>query len=229
MSIFAISDLHLSKVNPKPMNIFGENWDGHWEKIKSDWKDRVGDEDTVLIPGDISWAMSLDEALPDLMDISELPGRKLLLKGNHDYWWASLSKINKVLPHNMHIIQNNHVDVEDYYVCGTRGWMLPEDDRFKDEDMKVYNRELIRLEISLSGLPSSGCSKAIVMLHYPPVYEIGRTSGFVELMKKYNVDICLYGHLHGDSLKRAVEGNIEGIDMYMVSCDYLNFKLKKII
>lgn len=228
MSVYAISDLHLSKVNPKPMDIFGPNWENHWEKIKADWIDNVSDEDTVLIPGDISWALSLDDAFPDIMEISKLPGKKILLKGNHDYWWSSLSKVKNILPADIDVIQNNFKDVGDYYICGTRGWMLPDDDRFKSEDMKVYKRELIRLELSLSGLPFPRSKKVIVMLHYPPVYEKGKPSEFIEIMKKHNVDTCVYGHLHGENLKRVVEGQVEGINLYMVSCDYLGFKVKKI-
>jgi len=228
MSIFAISDLHLSKSKPKPMDIFGPNWTNHWDKIKSHWKTDIREEDTVLIPGDISWAMNLDEALEDLLEISELPGRKILIQGNHEYWWQSPTKIRKVLPPGMEIIQNDYVDIGDFLVCGTRGWMLPGDDRFGEKDLKIFKRELIRLELSLSKGSSASDKPIIVMIHYPPIDEKGAASEFVSVMKKYNAKICIYGHLHGESLKSVTEGFVEGIEFFMVSCDYLDFKPKKI-
>ncbi len=226
MGIFAISDLHLSKANPKPMDIFGANWENHWDKIKNDWCMNVQESDTVLIPGDISWAITLDDAMADIMDIDRLPGRKVLSRGNHDYWWSSASKMKKVFPESICFVQNNFVDIGDWYVSGTRGWNLPGDERFTDEDMKIYKRELMRLELSLSSAPDT--KPIIVMIHYPPFYENGEPSKFVDIMKKYNVKHCVFGHLHGDSLKRVIEGEMYGIRFTMVSCDYLDFKVKKI-
>jgi len=228
MSIYAISDLHLSTENPKPMDIFGDRWANHWEKIKEDWSIKIKDDDTVLIPGDISWALTLDEAISDILEISKMPGRKILTRGNHDYWWESPAKIRRVLPDNMQIIQNDSVDTGDFLVCGTRGWILPGDDKFGDGDDKIFNREIIRLELSLSHAASHSDKDIIVMIHYPPFNEKNPTNQLLDLMKKYNVKICVYGHLHSDSLKNAKEGIYDGIQFFVVSCDYLDFKLKKI-
>jgi len=228
MGIFAISDLHLSKVNPKPMEIFGGNWSCHWDKIRYDWLEKVQDNDVVLIAGDISWALTIDEALPDLLDISKLPGRKVLIRGNHDYWWESPAKIRKAVPEGIEIIQNDFVDGGSFNICGTRGWMLPGDDRFKGSDDKVYKRELIRLELSLSKASQASLKPIIVMIHYPPFNEKGEPSKFVDIMKKYNVKTCIYGHLHGEGLKKVTEGIYDDIQYIMVSCDYLDFKVRKI-
>ena len=228
MNIFSISDLHLSKANLKPMDIFGQNWLGHWSKIKEDWIEKVKQEDVILIPGDISWALTLDEALEDLLDISLLPGRKVLTRGNHDYWWASPLKLRKSLPLNMQIIQNDFIDIGDFIICGTRGWILPEDDRFGGEDSKIFNREIIRLNLSLSKAASFSDKPIIVMIHFPPFNEKREPSEFIKVMSKYNVKTCIYGHLHGESLKNVQEGVYYNIQFLMVSCDYLDFKLKKI-
>lgn len=228
MNIYGISDLHLSSSNPKPMDVFGEKWANHWDKIKADWIENVREDDIILIPGDISWALRLDEALLDINAISKMPGKKVLLEGNHDYWWQSASKIRKNLPDNMEIIQNDFYDVGDFYICGSRGWMLPGDERFKDKDLKIYNRELIRLNLSLTSASSASDKQIIVMMHFPPFNEKWEPSEFIDIMKKYNVSKCIYGHLHGESTKNVFEGNFQGIEFYMVSCDHLNFKLKKI-
>lgn len=228
MNIYGISDLHLSFSNPKPMDIFGDNWVNHWDKIKSDWMKNVREDDIILIPGDISWALKLEEALIDINEISRLPGRKVLLEGNHDYWWQSASKVRNSLPANMEIIQNDFYDAGYFYICGSRGWMLPGDERFKEKDLKIYNRELIRLNLSLSSVPSTLGKQIIVMMHFPPFNEKWEPSEFIDIMKKYNVSKCIYGHLHGESTKNVFEGNFQGIEFFMVSCDHLNFKLKKI-
>lgn len=229
MRIFAIGDLHLSGANSKPMDIFGENWINHWEKIKTDWNDKVKDDDYVLIPGDISWALTFDEAMADILAIAEMPGRIILSRGNHDYWWSSLSKMRKVFPDNIQVIQNDYIEAGEYLICGTRGWILPGDERFGEEDGKIYSRELIRLGLSLSKAEGFSKKPVIVMLHYPPFNEKGEISDFMSLMGKYNVAICIYGHLHGEGLRNVREGEFEGIRYCMVSCDYLNFKLREII
>lgn len=228
MNVYAISDLHLSKANPKPMDIFGYGWTDHWNKIRCNWLDSVDEEDIVLIPGDISWAMTLNEAMPDIMDIAEMPGKKIFTRGNHDYWWESPSKIRKILPDGIHTIQNDFFDAGEFFVCGTRGWMLPGDDRFQVSDQKIYKRELVRLELSLQNASKLSGKPIIVMIHFPPFNEKNETSDFIEIMKKYNVIICVYGHLHGESLRNVREGFYNGIEFSMVSCDYLDFKLKKI-
>lgn len=234
MSIFVIGDLHLSFNNPKPMDIFGENWAGHEEKIKNDWIANVKDDDLVILPGDFSWETYLAEAKQDFNFINNLPGKKLLLKGNHDYWWTTVTSMRAFLKENNYInidfLYNNSYKYEDKIICGTRGWSIIDE----GEDKKLINRELIRLEISLrDGINKYGADKEIIVfMHYPPITKnkmiTGEEAEFVEMMKKYNVKRCYYGHLHGASIADAVEGNVEGIEFKLVSADGLDFKLLKI-
>lgn len=228
MNIYAISDLHLSNANPKPMDIFGDNWKDHWNKIKNDWLEKVKEGDIILIPGDISWALTLDEALLDLIEISKMPGRKILSRGNHDYWWSSPAKMRKALPHDMEIVQNDFIETEEFLICGTRGWILQGDERFDENDSKIFNREIIRLGLSLSKASSCSDKPIIVMMHFPPFNEKKEPSEFIEVMNNYNVKYCVYGHLHGESLKNVREGVHHNINFIMASCDYLNFRLKRI-
>lgn len=228
MNIYAISDLHLSKGTDKPMDIFGSRWVNHWEKIQTHWQQKVNEDDVVLIPGDISWGINLEEAMPDLLDISYMPGKKILLEGNHDYWWSSPTKLRSVLPCGMEIIQNDFIDIGAFLVCGSRGWLLPGDDRFEERDEKIYRRELIRLELSLSKAASFSAKPIICMMHYPPFNQKHEPSGFIDIMKKYNVECCIFGHLHGAYIRDVPEGAVGGINFHMVSCDYLNFEPKRI-
>jgi len=227
MYIYAISDLHLSGVNPKPMDVFGPHWDNHWEKIKESWRAKVRDEDIVLIPGDISWAMELEEAKVDLYDIGRLPGRKILIRGNHDYWWSSISKVRRILPDNMTALQNDSVCIQGIAFCGTRGWTAPGPKDYTEHDEKVFARELIRLRMSLESAKDSG--DIIVLLHYPPFNDKGKPTAMVELLKSWPVKHVVFGHLHGESLKSVTEGCFEGIQFHLVSCDYLNFEVKPIM
>ena len=171
MKIFAISDLHLSLNNPKPMNCFGPVWEGYEQKIFDDWREKVGDDDLVLLAGDFSWAMRLDEAKPDFELIKDLPGKKVLIRGNHDYWWSSISAVRAALPQNMFAIQNDAIKFGDIIVCGTRGWTVPENGEFASaEDEKIFKREVIRLDLTLKSakaLQQNG-EKIICMMHYPP-------------------------------------------------------------
>lgn len=232
MSIYAISDLHLSFASPKPMDIFGNNWTNHEEKIKKDWEQRVKESDTVLLPGDFSWGMKLEETYKDFEFLSKLPGKKIMIKGNHDYWWNSLSKLNQYVKENnfenIYFLHNNAYEVEGYIIAGTRGWTFQED----EDNLKKFKRELIRLELSIQeGIKKYGENKPIIVcMHYPPtISSLGENSEFVKMMKKYNVRVCIYGHLHGEAHSEAVEGIDLGIDLRLVSCDYLNFELLKII
>lgn len=234
MSIFVIADLHLSFKNPKPMNIFGDNWDEHENKIKEDWIKKVKPNDLVILPGDFSWAMELEDTYLDFEYLNELPGKKLLLKGNHDYWWSTLKKMREFLEinnfNNIDFIYNNSYCFENYIIAGTRGWSLVD----LNGSQKILNRELIRLELSLQeGIQEYGKDKEIlVFMHYPPITNAVLASTgeakFVELMKNYNVRMCMYGHLHSRSHKDAIEGNVNGIEFKLVSADYLDFKLVKI-
>ena len=234
MSIYVIGDLHLSFNEDKPMDIFGDNWSGHEEKIKKDWIEKVTDNDLVILPGDFSWSMKLEDTEKDFEYINKLPGKKLLLKGNHDYWWNTVTKMRKFLEEknfkNIDFIYNQGYEFENYIIAGTRGWSLLEEDK----DEKVLNRELGRLETSIKdGLQKvEGQKELIVFMHYPPISNTKilnhEEAQFVEIMKKYNVKKCFYGHLHGSSIRDSFEEEFEGIEFKLVSADGLNFKLYKI-
>ncbi|SHI04252.1 hypothetical protein SAMN02745196_02490 [Clostridium collagenovorans DSM 3089] len=228
MSLWAISDLHLALNANKPMDIFGDNWFRHEEKIKESWLENIKEEDTVLIAGDISWTMKIEDGLEDLEWINKLPGKKIFVKGNHDYWWSSINKLNK-LYENMNFIQNTFYSYEDYAICGTRGWICPGSSNFNTHDEKIYKRELIRLRLSLGAAMKAGYTKIIVMLHYPPINEKFKCEEIIEVLKEYPVEKVIYGHLHGPSLKTCFDGEYEGIEFIMTSCDYLQFKPVKIL
>ena len=234
MSIFVIGDLHLAFNNPKPMDIFGENWVNHEEKIKSNWIENVKENDLVILPGDFSWETYLIDTKKDLDYLNSLPGKKLLLKGNHDYWWTTVTSMRTFFKENNYtnidFLYNNSYEFENKIICGTRGWSIIDE----NADEKLINRELIRLEISLQdGINKYGNDKEIIVfMHYPPITKnkmlTGEEAKFVEMMKKYNVKRCYYGHLHGASISDAVEGKVEGIEFKLVSADGLGFKLLKI-
>ena len=221
MALYAISDLHLSFSTEKPMDIFGEKWAKHDEKIKENWFKLIKEEDTILIAGDISWSMKADESLADLNWIDSLPGRKIISKGNHDYWWGSISKLNSMYE-NTKFIQNNFFTYKEYAICGTRGWVCPNSEKFTEKDKKIYERELIRLKLSLDAAKKNGYTKFIVMLHYPPTNDKFEESGFVTIFKEYNVEKVIYGHLHGPALARVLDGEYDRIGYIMTSSDYLN-------
>jgi predicted phosphohydrolase len=222
MALYAISDLHLGFNEDKPMDIFGEKWNGHPEKIKNNWIKKVNKEDTVLIAGDISWAMNSDSSTIDLEWIDELPGKKILSRGNHDFWWNSIKKLNSLFD-NTKFLQNNYYSYEQYAICGTRGWSCPGGDKFTEKDKKIYQRELIRLKLSLDEAKKNGFSKFIVMLHYPPTNEKFEESDIVKIIKEYGVEKVIYGHLHGPSLKRVLNGKVDGVEYIMTSADFLDF------
>lgn len=223
MAIFALSDLHLPLGIDKPMDVFGYRWDNYVEKIEYEWKNLVGKEDYVIINGDFSWATYLNEALADFKFIEALPGKKLLSKGNHDYWWETLTKMNEFLNENdiksVTFMQNNAVLCDGVAVCGAKGWISPNDNAFKKEDEKIYRRELIRLEASLK--EASTLSDTIVAaLHFPP------DKKYLEVINNYNVHTCVFGHLHG---KRADDYIVTSPKCALVSADYLKFTPKRII
>jgi len=229
MGIFAISDLHLSFYNNKPMDIFGENWILHYEKIKKNWINCVKENDSVLIPGDISWAKNMNEFTTDIKFINSLPGKKFFVPGNHDYWWDSTAKLNK-LYNNMVFIKNSFYPFQDFALCGARGWLSPNDTHFTVNDEKIYKREVLRLKNSLEMAVGKGFSKIIVMLHYPPTNDKKENSLFIDIIKNYPVQKVIYGHLHGkESFYSSLMGVIDGIEYILVSADFLNFKPIKII
>ena len=234
MALYTIADLHLSFANPKPMDIFGTNWENHAEKIKKDWIEKVEDDDTVVIPGDISWAMTTEEAYPDFKFIDELPGKKIILKGNHDYYWNTLTKLEEYIKEKnyktIEFIHNNAKIYNKTILAGTRGWNINSE---SEEDIKIINREANRLELSIKyGIESfTDFDEIIVFMHYPPItnkIEL-KDNVFFQVMKKYKIKRCFYGHLHGEAHKDAIEGNIDNISLKLISADYLNFKLQKIL
>lgn len=229
MAIYAIGDLHLSTKVNKPMDKFGSNWEDHFEKIQKDWTNKVNKDDLVLIAGDISWAMNLDDAIFDLEKINALPGKKVLIKGNHDYWWASIKKLNNLFE-DMFFIQNNYFKYKEYAICGSRGWVCPNNDHFSEKDEKIYKREYQRIKNSIDFAKRDGFKKIIVMLHYPPTNELKQKSLFTDLFEEEEVIKVIYGHLHGKgSFDLSIKGKLNNIDYFLTSCDYLNFKLKKIV
>ncbi|MGI6176221.1 MAG: metallophosphoesterase [Christensenellales bacterium] len=228
MNIYAIGDLHLPGNDQKPMEVFGEQWKGHWEKIKANWIHSVGPNDAVLIPGDISWAMRFEDALDDIQEIGKLSGYKVLMRGNHDYWWSAITRLRESLPEGMYALQNDHVDLGAYVIAGTRGWACPPGLSANDE--KIYLREASRLELSLrSAYQAANGREIIVMMHYPPFNDKQAPSAFTDLIDGYGIQYVVYAHLHGDSLKNAFEGRIRQTEYMLVSCDYLGFNLKKVI
>ena len=230
MKLFAIGDLHLPGGDDKPMNVFGSHWDNHFERISQDWRTRVGEEDTVLIPGDISWALQLRDAVPDLQAIAALPGRKVLTKGNHEYWWNSLTQVRAVLPPGMRVIQHSALDLGETVVCGTRGWMIPTGDTaLAPEDQKILNRELARMEMALQEAGKLRAGRPLVaMIHFPPLYEQVRDTDFTRLFERYQVSTVVYGHLHGPAIRAGFNGMHHGVRYMLTSCDSLNFALAEV-
>lgn len=228
MSLYAIGDLHLCLGAPKPMDIFGGAWVGYMEKLEQGLS-CITENDTTVLLGDLSWALGLQEAKADFAWIDRIPGRKIILKGNHDYWWSTASKFYKFCEENgfsnQFILNNNCYEYEGYAICGTRGWFF-EEDRSGTHDEKVFKRELIRLETSLK---AAGDMPKIVFLHYPPKYKGYECPEILELLARYDVRRCFYGHLHGGSHGLAMEGLWDGVDFRLVSADKLNFKPHTVI
>ena len=235
MSIWVIADLHLSFGTDKPMDIFGDNWDNHAEKIKNDWIEKVKPEDTVILPGDFSWATYIEDAKLDFEYLNNLPGKKILLKGNHDYWWTTLTKMREFVKENnfenIDFLYNNSYLVENKVIIGTRGWAFNE----TDESKKMINRENERLKLSIKdAIEKYGEDKEIfAFIHYPPIVskniEEGRYLEFYNTLNEYGIKECYYGHFHGNSHKDAIEGEVGGINFHLISADYLDFKLVKVI
>ena len=228
MRVFAIADPHLSRAAPKPMDIFGAHWAGHPRVFFERWREVVTPADLVLIPGDISWAMKLEDALLDLQDLADLPGQKVLLRGNHDYWWPSISRLRAALPPGMHALQNDALKFGSVVVAGTRGWICPGSSEFGPEDEKVYQRELQRLTLSLQAARKLGGETVIVMLHFPPTNLRLEPSGFTELLLAHRPDHLLFGHLHGEDGRRVIQA-LGGVAVHFVAADALSFTPKRIL
>lgn len=242
MRIWAIGDLHLSfGVKNKSMDIFGPHWESHAEKIASNWKSLIHPDDLVLVPGDLSWAIKLEEAIPDLEWVDHLPGTKVMIKGNHDYWWGSLSKITKVLPPSIHLIQNNVFNWKGVTIGGARLWDTPEysfghlveyreNPKAKKSEVlvqeefeqKLFDREIERLKLSLSGLDKDAKLR-IAMTHYPPIGTDLKPSRAAQILEEHNVEICVFGHLHNLKKGEPLFGSSRGVRYVLAACDYINF------
>lgn len=224
MALYAIGDTHLSLSCDKPMDVFGGAWENYVEKLLDGFS-VVRPEDTVVLCGDLSWGMSLEQAQADFAFLDKLPGKKLLMKGNHDYWWTTAAKMNRFFLEmgfqSFTLLHNNCHFYGDTALCGTRGWFFEE-----NGDPKVFNRELIRLETSLK---AAGEREKICFLHYPPRYQGYICQEIVDLLEAYGVSACYYGHLHGGSHRLAMEGRFNSVEYHLVSADYLNFVPKKIL
>ena len=228
MALYAIGDLHLCLGAPKPMDIFGGAWVGYMDKLKAGMA-HITEEDTTILLGDLSWALDLPNAAQDFAWINEIPGRKIILKGNHDYWWSTAAKFYKFCDKNgfsnQWILNNNFYEYDNYAICGTRGWFF-EEERSGEHDEKVFRRELMRLEASLK---SAGDRNKIVFLHYPPKYKGYECQEIIDLMKRYDVRQCYYGHLHGASHGLAMEGQWDSVEFRLVAADYIGFHPYKVI
>lgn len=228
MALYAIGDLHLCLGAPKPMDIFGGNWEGYMDKL-AQGVSVITECDTTVLLGDLSWAIDLEQAKADFAWINQIPGKKIILKGNHDYWWSTVSKFHAFCAENnfsdMYILNNNHFVYNDIAICGTRGWFF-EESRSGAHDEKVLKRELIRLEASLK---SAADMPKMVFLHYPPKYKGYESPEILELFHRYQVQSCFYGHLHGPSRALALEGLWDGISYKLLSADHLNFVPQRIM
>ena len=222
MRLLAIADPHLSSAMPKPMTVFGGNWAGHPEVFFERWRETVRDDDCVLIAGDLSWALKLPDAMADLEMIAELPGQKIILRGNHDYWWPSISKLRATLPARMQAIQNDSVVVGRTAIAGTRGWTCPGGEDFTADDEKIYVREIERLRLAIQSLQGKDYDRLVIALHYPPTNGGFEPNGFTELIEKARPDAVVFGHLHGAHPSRVLR-EWRGIPMHFVAADAVHF------
>jgi len=225
MKIWGISDLHLSFASNKPMDIFGDNWLNHAEKMASNWDRLIAKDDIVLVPGDLSWAMKLEEAKIDLEWIANRPGLKILVKGNHDLWWSGINKVRSVLDKSCIALQHDAYDIGEFVIVGSRCWSAPGSFDYTLQDEKIYKRELERLKLSLEHAQKIAPNKAIIAaIHYPPFTIKKDNTAFADLLEQYPVKICVYGHLHTKkSFQYAFEGMRNNILYMLLSCDYLDF------
>lgn len=230
MSLFAFGDPHLS-LDPsvqKPMDIFGPSWNHHAERLRLQWDQNIHEEDTVIIAGDISWGLKLEQAMADLNFLSGRPGRKILIRGNHDLWWSRINRLNRLYD-NMVFLQNSCCEAEDWFICGSRGWICPGAEDFDLHDEKIYKRELLRMEMSLQAAKNRRAERIIAVSHFPPTNDKKQASAFTQLYTEYHVDTVLYGHLHGqEAFKKGLQGKFCGVNYQLVSLDYLHCIPKKI-
>lgn len=230
MKIFAISDLHISTNTNKPMDVFGGNWVGYMDKIREDWNEKVSDDDLVLIGGDISWAMDIDQAKIDIDSIKDLKGKKILIKGNHDYWWSGIGKVRDMLPENFYALQNDSIRFDGVVICGSRCWSVPGSPDFSEQDNKLYLREQERLKLSLKSAKNliQNEDKLIALIHYPPFNVNRENSAFTQIFEENGVNCVVYGHLHGKNVRADKLVTKNGIKYYLTSCDQVENKLTEI-
>ena len=230
MKVYSISDLHLDVNNSKPMDIFGPVWHDHLDKIISSWNSLVTDEDIVILAGDYSWAMKLEEVEKDFQLLNQLKGKKILIRGNHDYWWSSVSKVRNKLPENVYALQNDAIKIGEYIFCGNRGWLIPEGKFDTDENKKIYAREIIRLELSLKSAKKlqTNNEKIIFITHYPPFNNKVEPSKYTKMLEEYGVYKVVFGHLHGYVNPKMIYNEINGIKYYLTSCDAVKNQLVEI-
>lgn len=223
--LFAIGDLHLDSSQSKPMSVFGSRWENHRDRLRACWMDSITHTDVVLLPGDISWAMRLSEADLDLSFIADLPGRKVLLRGNHDFWWSSIGKVRSRLPQGMFALQNDAFVLEKSVIAGSRGWLIPtKETPLTAEDEKVYIREVSRMELSLEAARLKGEGRPIiVMMHYPPIQKNNMSNGFTNLFSRYKVQKVVFGHIHNALPCERASKQENGVTYQLVSADSLDF------
>ena len=231
MNIYSISDLHLSINSNKPMDIFGPVWENAFEKIVASWNENVKEDDIVLLCGDLSWAMKLEEALEDIKLLNELKGTKILLKGNHDYWWQGITALRERLPKNFYALQNDSIKIGNFIFCGTRGWVIPIGKQKIEENEKIYNREMERLKLSLQNMQKKREENDIIicLTHFPPFDTNENDSEFTRLLEEYGVNYVVFGHIHGKNYSYKLKTSKNGIEYFLSSCDQTNNNLIKII
>ena len=231
MKVFAISDLHLSTNCQKPMDIFGKSWVNYFELICADWKAKVSQDDVVLLPGDFSWAMRMEDAMADFELVAQLPGKKVILRGNHDYWWNTLSQVRNAIPKDFFALQNDCLRFGDVLICGTRGWVCPDGDNLNAEDKKIYLREVERLKLSIASMQKQRQpeDKVIAIMHYPPFNGRYEDSDFVKQFVQADIKTVVYGHLHGKDCRSNLYMKKFGIDFYLTSCDLVGNVLTEIV
>ena len=231
MALFTIGDLHLPLGVDKPMDIFGHKWENYVERLADNWQSKIGTNDTVVLVGDFSWATYLEQSYKDFEFLNKLNGKKIMVKGNHDYWWSTLNKLQKFLADSgfsdIDFLQNNHFTYEDVALCGTRGWIHPKWDGATDEDNKIFTRETLRLGLSLNS--AKDAREIYVFSHFPPMSSQCESNAFTDMMEQTNVSRCIYGHLHAYAHKNAVNAVVRHIEYMLVSGDYIGFDPIKLL